>query len=115
MAASWGRFGESRAGAITRISLFGVGWLLEYTATISSVLSASSILIELEYWTERFAALTLVILGEGVFGLFESYRSTFLGPTGGFNPVLIAIVLSSVGLYRVLYCESSLTLIFYQF
>jgi len=115
MAASWDKFGDSQAGAITRIILFGIGWLLEYMATISSVLSSSSILIELEYWTERFAALTLVILGEGVFGLFESYRSTFLGPTGGFNPVLVAIVLASVGLYRVLYCESSLTLIFYQF
>jgi len=65
------------------------------------------ILIELEYWTERFAALTLVILGEGVFGLFESYRSTFVGPTGGFNSVLIAIVIAAVGLYRVLYCESA--------
>jgi low temperature requirement protein LtrA len=103
MAVTWHEFGQTKPAAILRTTFWALGWTIEYATSTFSAMSSSAVLLEQEYWTERFAALTLVVLGEGVLGLFESYRTAFIGPLGGYSPVTIGIVVAAVALYRLLY------------
>ena len=105
MAVSWGAFGDTRGSGIARVILWSAGWIIEYASSTFSAMSSGAVMLEQHYWTERFAALTLVVLGEGVLGIVESYRTSFVGPLGGYRPAIVAIVIAAVALYRVLFCR----------
>lgn len=114
MACTWHSFGDTKVAASMRTLFWCLGFAIEYFGSTASALSSAAVLLEQEYWTERFAALTLIVLGEGVLGLFESYRTAFIGPLGGYSPVTLGIVIAAVALYRLLYrkfCpQSSITI-----
>lgn len=58
-------FGHNKASAIARISLWTVGIAAEWFFTYLSVTMDGGPHFELEYFCERFNALTLIVLGEG--------------------------------------------------
>lgn len=96
-------FSSDRPQSIARISLWSIGLAIEFLATAVSSAHSTALRIELEYWAERFAALTLIIIGEGIIGIYENFKSIL----DGFNLTRFANVFGSifaaVGLYRILF------------
>lgn len=115
-------FTTSRPHAIARLCLWVAGLVIEFSCLIVSSSSSKALYYELEYWTERFAALTLIVIGEGgkpkpasyprlaecsactVVGLFEQFRAVVAGVTTQYRAVTIGQIFAAVGIYRVLYC-----------
>lgn len=58
-------FSDSRATAIARMTLWAVGLVFEFLCMGAAALAQSAHKLDLEYWAERFSALTLIVLGEG--------------------------------------------------
>jgi hypothetical protein len=55
----------TRAKAFARLSLWIVGLFTEFVTLVMSSATSRAIFYELDYWAERFAAVVLIILGEG--------------------------------------------------
>ncbi|KAL7008309.1 hypothetical protein EMMF5_002038 [Cystobasidiomycetes sp. EMM_F5] len=102
-------FSSDRPQSIARISLWSIGLAIEFLATAVSSAHSTALRIELEYWAERFAALTLIIIGEGIIGIYENFKSIL----DGFNLTRFANVFGSifaaVGLYRILFAVATIT------
>jgi hypothetical protein len=55
----------TRGKAIARLSLWIVGLVTEFIGLVMSSATSQAIFYVLDYWAERFAAVVLIILGEG--------------------------------------------------
>lgn len=59
-------FGDvTRGKAIARLVLWSMGLTFDFTGLVLSSSTSKAIFYELEYWTERHAAVVLIVLGEG--------------------------------------------------
>jgi hypothetical protein len=58
-------FFDSRAAAIVRILLWTTGLAFEFFCMCAAAATQPAYRLDLEYWAERFSALTLIVLGEG--------------------------------------------------
>lgn len=97
-------FRDTRASSIARLCLWVAGILVEWTATIWGAGSQHAIYMDLSYLCERFAALTLIVLGEGIIGLFEQFKTFITGAAVGFNGgSVIGNTFSVVALFRLIY------------
>lgn len=124
-------FGDvTRGKAIARLVLWSMGLTFDFTGLVLSSSTSKAIFYELEYWTERHAAVVLIVLGEGgelrihprgpthpntnpdftvetfllVIGLFENFRSVYTGPATGFRASFIGQIFAAVGIFRIIYC-----------
>lgn len=66
-------FFESRSAGVVRIVLWTLGLAFEFSCMAAAAATQPAYRLDLEYWAERFSALTLIVLGEGS----ESYGSYF--------------------------------------
>lgn len=58
-------FFNTRGTAITRIVLWSAGIVVEFACMATASAVQPDYHLDLEYWAERFSALTLIVLGEG--------------------------------------------------
>lgn len=58
-------FHNTTGTAVARICLWATGLLFELLCMVAAAMAQSAHKLDLEYWAERFSALTLIVLGEG--------------------------------------------------
>lgn len=58
-------FFESQTAGIIRIALWTTGLAFEFFCMAAAAATQPAYRLDLEYWAERFSALTLIVLGEG--------------------------------------------------
>jgi hypothetical protein len=58
-------FSTSSEAAVARISLWTTGLAFEFACMGAAAATQPAYKLDLEYWAERFSALTLIVLGEG--------------------------------------------------
>lgn len=106
----WIAFGLSytvdRPHAIARIVMWSMGLAIEFASMYLSSLDSRALRIETSYFCERFAAFTLIVIGEGLISVFERLSSVISGSTAGYSNSIIGAVIAVVGLYQVLYSKS---------
>lgn len=128
-------FFDNQGAAIARLLLWTTGLAFEFFCMSAAAASQPAYRLDLEYWAERFSALTLIVLGEGsayfllylsisadfaldyptlVISLFEAFQTVSIGvgssAGSGSRTVLAGSIFSAIGLYRLLYCEKTVIL-----
>lgn len=58
-------FVDGKASGIGRIALWTAGLAFEFLCMVAAALTQPAYKLDLEYWAERFSALTLIVIGEG--------------------------------------------------
>lgn len=58
-------FSESQGAGIARLVLWTTGLAFEFSCMAAAAATQPAYRLDLEYWAERFSALTLIVLGEG--------------------------------------------------
>lgn len=58
-------FFESRGMGVARIVLWTTGLAFEFACMAAAAATQPAYRLDLEYWAERFSALTLIVVGEG--------------------------------------------------
>jgi hypothetical protein len=58
-------FSSTQHAAIARITLWTTGLAFEFVSMGAAAATQPAYKLDLEYWAERFSALTLIVLGEG--------------------------------------------------
>lgn len=96
-------YSAARSVNIARVSFWVLGLNIETVFTIIAAASSSALLIELEWWAERMAALTLIIIGEGIIGIYEQFSIILSGPNSGRLASVYGSIFAVVGLYRILF------------
>lgn len=95
---------DAEAFAISRIVLWALGLVVELAGMIMAAVVQPSINLDLEYWAERFSALTLIVLGEGSKGRPSGSQRPKIARAHLFSPLSFHLVLlaSSCGPIRKL-------------
>lgn len=96
-------FSSERSVNIIRICFWVLGLVIETAFTLLAAASSSALLIDLEWWAERFAALTLIVIGEGIIGIYQQFSTILSSPNSGNLASVYGSIFAVVGLYRILF------------
>lgn len=98
-------FQDGKSWAIGRLCLWISGVLCEFGLTFWALKYEAHFEEDAEFFLERFNALTIIIIGEGVFGLFEGFSIVIQGPQETIDPSVIGVLCAAICMYLSLYCK----------